>query len=283
MARAFGYSTGRLRQTPLNRNTLKSLALFLCVFLKEQKGQRSNLKSREVSRSFYRINIMKKILFLLTFLCSVSMFAQDVIVKKDGSTIVCRVIELNDSEIIYKKWSDLNGSNYVMDKSLASAINYENGKKVSISEMNNIYMPNNQNTGIQQYNDKALLALDLASQKKYSVSSIKKLRNWGWIGVASVGIGALLVNMSQNADSSSNEIIYGTIGGALTLGGVTTSIYCFTAAYKRQKIANNLQSNSLIQQKFQFGNGSSLSTNIDMINDHLAEERVFGLGLSYNF
>ena len=43
---------------------------------------------------------MRKILFLLTFLCSVSMFAQDVIVKKDGSTIVCRVIEFTESEII---------------------------------------------------------------------------------------------------------------------------------------------------------------------------------------
>ena len=78
------------------------------------------------------------------------MFAQDVIVKKDGSTIVCRVIELNDSEIIYKKWSDLNGSNYVMDKSLASAVNYENGKKVSISEMNNIICLT---TKIQVYNN----------------------------------------------------------------------------------------------------------------------------------
>ncbi len=51
MARAFCYilSVG-LRQTPRVENTLKSLALFLCVFLKEQKRQRSNLKSREVSK-----------------------------------------------------------------------------------------------------------------------------------------------------------------------------------------------------------------------------------------
>ena len=63
------------------------------------------------------------------------MFAQDVIVKKDGSTIVCRVIKFTESEIIYKKWSDLKGSNYVMDKSLASAINYENGTLVSTKKV----------------------------------------------------------------------------------------------------------------------------------------------------
>ncbi len=213
-------------------------------------------------------------------LCSVSMFAQDVIVKKDGSTIVCRVIELNDSEIIYKKWADLNGSNYVMDKSLASAVNYENGKKVNISEMNNIYMPNNQNTGIQQYNDKALLALDLASQKKYSVSSIKKLRTWGWIGVGTIGLGTGFIFAGIG---SSNNDTWIPIGAALAGSGIIISTYSFTTAYKRQKIANNIQTSSLIQQEFQFSNGSSLSTSIDMINDHLAEERVFGLGLSYNF
>lgn len=216
-------------------------------------------------------------------LCSVSMFAQDVIVKKDGSTIVCRVIELNDSEIIYKKWADLNGSNYVMDKSLASAVNYENGKKVNISEMNNIYMPNNQNTGIQQYNDKALLALDFSLQKKDN--KIKKYKKLGWIsGITGIGIGGLFVAFGAGSDHTKYQILYSSIGGTLILAGTAVSSVFFIKANKYQKQAEYLmQSNSLFQQEFQFGNGSSLSTSIDMINDHLAEERVFGLGLSYNF
>ncbi len=61
---------------------------------------------------------MKQLLVFLLLLCSASVSAQDVIVKKDGSTIFCRVVELTDSEISYKKWSDLNGSNYVMNLSL---------------------------------------------------------------------------------------------------------------------------------------------------------------------
>ena len=59
---------------------------------------------------------MKQLLLFLFLLCSTGVFAQDVIVKKDGSTIVCRVVELTSSEIVYKKWSDLNGSNYVMNR-----------------------------------------------------------------------------------------------------------------------------------------------------------------------
>lgn len=109
---------------------------------------------------------MKQLLVFLFLLCSASVFAQDVIVKKDGSTIVCRVVELTSSEITYKKWTDLNGSNYVMSRSDASSISYENGKKVDLSDATNLYKPNNQNDGVQQYNDNALLAMDRASHPK---------------------------------------------------------------------------------------------------------------------
>ena len=78
--------------------------------------------------------MMKQLLVMFMLLGSTVVFAQDVIVKKDGSTVVCRVVELTTSEIVYKKWSDLNGSNYIMNRSDASAINYQNGKKVNLSE-----------------------------------------------------------------------------------------------------------------------------------------------------
>lgn len=100
---------------------------------------------------------MKQLLVILMLLCSACVFAQDVIVKKDGSTILCRVVELTSSEIVYKKWSDLKGSNYVMNRTDASAINYQNGKKIDLSKATNLYMPNNQNDGVQHYNDRALL------------------------------------------------------------------------------------------------------------------------------
>jgi len=110
---------------------------------------------------------MKQLFVMLLLLCSAIANAQNVIVKKDGSTIVCRVVELTKSEIVYKKWSDLNGSNYVMERSAASAINYQNGKKVDLSEVVNQYLPHNQNTGEQNYNDNALLAIDRASHPKW--------------------------------------------------------------------------------------------------------------------
>ncbi len=109
---------------------------------------------------------MKHLLILLFLLCFVSVSAQDVIVKQDGSTIVCRIVDLTSSEITYKKWNDLNGSNYVMNRTDASAINYENGKKVNLSEVDNLYKPGNQNDGVQNYNDRALLEIDANEHPK---------------------------------------------------------------------------------------------------------------------
>lgn len=222
---------------------------------------------------------MKHLLVMLLLLCSVSVSAQDVIVKKDGSTIVCRVVEVTTTEITYKKWSDLNGSNYVMDKSLASAINYESGKKVSLSEATNLYKPNNQNDGVQQYNDRALWVMDDTQNK-----IVKKYRLWGWIcGITGIGAGAFTTFFSFSC-SSADRLTLIPIGGAVAVGGLIASTYCFVTAQKRQKqVENLLQSTSLFRQEFIFNNGSSLSAGIDMLSDRTIGSNTFGLGLRYNF
>ena len=84
---------------------------------------------------------MKKSLFLSLILFTISVNAQDVIVKKDGSTILSKVFEIGSSEIKYKKHSHLDGPIYTIVKSDIQAINYENGEKevfdVSIQKSNN--------------------------------------------------------------------------------------------------------------------------------------------------
>lgn len=226
---------------------------------------------------------MKQFLILCLFLCSTSMLAQDVIVKKDGSTIVCRVVELTSSEITYKKWSDLNGSNYVMNRADASVINYQNGKKVYLSETTNLYQPHNQNDGVQQYNDRALLGMYYANQK--TDKKVKQLKTWGWIsGIAGVGLGALFVNIGLNADYDDDKAQYCIVGGVLAVGGIATSTYCFVNAHKKQKQTEMyLQSSTLYQYNFEFSNGSHLSAGIDILHDRTIGNNTLGVGLLYNF
>ena len=80
---------------------------------------------------------MKKLLLALVMvaLYTVSAFSQDVIVKKNGSTILCKVIEIGVSEIKYKKWDNLDGPNYSVLLAEAQTINYENGRREVLNNL----------------------------------------------------------------------------------------------------------------------------------------------------
>ena len=54
--------------------------------------------------------------------------AQDVIVKKDHSTIISKVTKVSSTEIEYKKWSNLDGPIYIVPVSEVLRINYNNGE-----------------------------------------------------------------------------------------------------------------------------------------------------------
>ena len=70
---------------------------------------------------------------LLMLLFAASGYAQDVIVKKDGSTILSKVVEIGSAEVKYKKFSNQDGPMYTILKTEIQAINYENGEKESFS------------------------------------------------------------------------------------------------------------------------------------------------------
>ena len=63
-----------------------------------------------------------------------TVFAQDVIVKHDGSTILSKVTKIGTTEVEYKKFSNQNGPTYSIQKSDIQAINYENGEKETFAE-----------------------------------------------------------------------------------------------------------------------------------------------------
>ena len=72
---------------------------------------------------------MKKlVLGLILVLSACCVKAQDVIVKKDNSTILSKVTKVSQTEIEYKKWSNLDGPIYIVPISEVLRINYENGE-----------------------------------------------------------------------------------------------------------------------------------------------------------
>jgi len=226
---------------------------------------------------------MKHLLAFLLLLCSASVSAQDVIVKKDGSTILSKVLEVGQEEIKYKKHDNLEGPTYIIQKSELQAINYQNGAKDTFSAPirdENRYLPNNQNDGTQQYNDRALLRIDASLNNQYKKE--KTLRTVGWIGGVTLlcGSAAFIFAAIDNNYATKARI---AIGSALALGGIAWTTAFILTANRQKKDIQMLQSSVIYQQNYRLPNGSSLSAGVDMLSDRTVGNSTIGLGLRYNF
>lgn len=75
------------------------------------------------------------VLAVFVFLCNLEPMAQDVIVKHDGTTILCKVKKVGTSEVEYIKWNNQKGPLYSIPISLIMAINYQNGTREDFSNI----------------------------------------------------------------------------------------------------------------------------------------------------
>ncbi len=73
-------------------------------------------------------------LFLLLFAGVGLASAQDVIVLRDGTLIQSRVLKITETEVEYKKFSNLDGPLYTLSKASILAVNFENGEKESFAD-----------------------------------------------------------------------------------------------------------------------------------------------------
>lgn len=229
---------------------------------------------------------MKKyLIFLLTLVASFTAVAQDVIVKNDNSTILCKIIEVNNNEVIYLKWSDLNGPRYVMDRSIIANINYQDGRQDKLNQQtSNAYAPGNQQTGEWQYNDQALLAMDKARNNPNNEYK-RKARNLkiiGWtVGPVLLLAGIPITLIGQDVfHTAGYKSIYTTGAGILCIGlGIATTTTCIIYSNKY----NSIQTYSLINKEINFNNGSFLCAGVDVIRDGQFKQTTLGLGIQYNF
>ena len=65
----------------------------------------------------------------LLLACTIALFSQDIITKKNGDEIKSKVTEVGESAIKYKKADNLDGPTYNINTSEVFMIKYENGKK----------------------------------------------------------------------------------------------------------------------------------------------------------
>ena len=175
-------------------------------------------------------------------------------------------------------------ANYVMNRADASAINYEDGKKVNLSEAMNLYTPGNQNDGVQQYNDRALLQMDKSLNRDTYFKKAKLYKYIGIIGGAAlIATGVILIptvakDHSGKLDPSVTVPSYFLIGV-----GAAGGVACILVANRYRNLGNMIQSTSLMHHEMKFDNGSSLMAGIDVLKDNYTRQQTLGLGLRYNF
>lgn len=215
---------------------------------------------------------------------ALSAFAQDVIVKTDGSTILCKIIGVNKTEVIYAKWSDVNGPQYIMDRTLVSNINYQDGRQDKFSEQTtNVYAPGIQQSGTSNFNDNALIRMDASRNSVYYIKKAKKYKTIGLaVGGALFTVGTACI-IGAGDWGSQPRCVWGITGGILMVGGIGTATGCLISANHYQKKAYMIASAPILEHEFNFGNGTSLCAGIDMIRDYNFKHSTFGLGLHYNF
>lgn len=72
---------------------------------------------------------MKRVLFTLLALVSLSAFAQDIIICRNGDEIQSKVLKISKTEVEYKKWTNQDGPAYTIEKAEVFMIKYQNGDK----------------------------------------------------------------------------------------------------------------------------------------------------------
>ena len=205
----------------------------------------------------------KQIVLAMLSLAALNVAAQDVVVKKDGSTILAKVLEVNQDNIKYKKFSNQNGPTYTINLSDVMSVNYENGEK---EDFNNSSITNNANQGNEAKeiikdaapNNSELLNL---YAKDYHLNPSYKLKD------KETSFGIAFLSFSNSSILSNDEIeIY--LERDQTQHPDNTMFGTFNA---------NLKSSPLFRYDIVFKNKTSKIIYVDLANCF----RTTNLGVSY--
>lgn len=234
---------------------------------------------------------MKKFFLLMLFLCSMSVWAQDVIVKKDGSTVVCRILEVTKTEVIYKKWSDLQGSNYIVNQKDLTAIHHENGAKTTFDAAPAAPTETAPPANAQPMTDAELLKMagvQDGTLQHEMMQKAKRLKKVGWIvggSMFAIGGALTIAGGADLFDSDAGLLLGCSAGPILVVGGIITTTSCLVRAKNLKKKASpfSVSSAPLFQQDFKLKNGTTLSPSLDILKDNTQRNTTFGVGLTYNF
>lgn len=222
---------------------------------------------------------LKKIFVALSLLlCCLTASAYDVIVKKDGTSLMGKVVEVSDTEVKYRRADNPDGPIYTLKVADIMRINYENGQSDLLQKDG--MTPSSVLSGpTGTVNDTNLWNMYKKNQTDYSLP--KKLKLTAFIGGgALIAAGAaLMINAAMCADY---DMLYSGIAVA-GLGAVWMPTFYFIARHKQKQIEDmELVSAPLYRQEIFEKGGKSLSIGVDYMANKV-NTRTLGFGMTFNF
>ena len=224
---------------------------------------------------------------MLTGIC----FAQDVLVKKDGSTILVKVLKVTETEVEYKDFNNQDGPTRVISIANLLSINYQNGQKESFSVPSSthespVQMPDivTKETVTKFFNDQQLMQMYKSSKQlspEQMQKKVKKLRITGRTVGGILFVGGVVAFGFMYADCD----IYMPLGIGFSsiAAGIATWSGCYFRARKLERRSRySVQSAPVFQQEFNVGN-DRLVVGLDMLKDNTMKNQTLGMGLTYNF
>lgn len=214
--------------------------------------------------------------------------AQDVIILKDGSTVVSKITEITKDQVKFKKFKNLDGPTYTYNLSDITAIHYENGQKEdfnvtpTVTPQTDIQSKTDRYTAATSESDLELLKayMDIDGQKK----KIRNYRIIGWAGGSLLLIaGAALFIHYDYGDGyySSTSGAYFLVGGALAGAAWTTG--WLVAAHKMAKEIKPYVCTPLYEHEIWQNSSHHLTASADIINCSINNRPNMGVGVGLRF
>lgn len=251
-----------------------------------------------------------KFMLLVMFFCfSSTIMAQDIIVKKDGSTIKAKVEKVTDMVVEYKKFTNLTGPTYTVKIEELLSINYENGERDVFGKSETVkettdnkvetteFTENVFNNGNKRMSDADLLNLSRLQDKKVISNEEllykkgKRMKIAGYtIAPALVAGGLLTMIMGlvmqdgyvDDGDDMGAGIGCG-VGVPFMAIGAAIGVPLIVKGNKMTRQSKAIQSTSLYQYEIPFGKNNSFTADINMMSNSLTHEYTPALGFHVNF
>lgn len=210
------------------------------------------------------------------------MHAQDIIVKNNGEEIQAKVLNINETQINYIKWSNQNGPTYTIAKSDVFMIKYENGEKDVFGHTdaptvsNSAITPNTPtlSTQLSQNNLKFIKQEDLFKKGKRF-----KRGGTAWMIISGIGmLGGCVVGGTQ--EWSTGAVVGFAVGGTLFMIAPGAILHAKGNKFIHEAEAMSVASLPLGELSFR---KVGLSPGISVFSDRHSSAHALGIGASIHF